>query len=84
MHANAVNADYFEPLLQRLKARGYRFVDLDSVLEDPAYASEDTYTGRGGITWLHRWALTRRVDPSMFRGEPRTPEWVQEVAGIEE
>ncbi len=40
--------------------------------------------GSGGIAWLHRWALTRDADRSMFRGEPTTPEWVEEAAGLGE
>ena len=39
--------------------RGYTFVPLEQALADSAYASADTYTGPAGITWLHRWALTR-------------------------
>ncbi len=84
LHANDLNADYLEPLLDRLVARGYRFIDLEEALSDPAYASPDRYVGPGGITWLHRWALTREVDRSMFAGEPATPDWVQELAGIRE
>lgn len=84
VHANALNADHFPALASRLEERGYRFVTLDEALEDPAYDSPDTYTGPGGITWIHRWALSRGVDPALFRGEPPTPEWVQDVAGIRE
>jgi peptidoglycan/xylan/chitin deacetylase (PgdA/CDA1 family) len=84
LHANALNADHLDKLVEALRLRGYRFVELDEALQDPAYSSEDTYTGPGGITWLHRWALTREVDPSLFRGEPTTAAWVQEVAGIQE
>ena len=58
--------------------------DLDEALEDSAYSSEDTYIGPGGLTWLHRWAITRDVDRSLFQGEPTTASWVQEVAGIQE
>ena len=71
-------------LVESLRQRGYRFIDLDTALKDPAYASEDTYTGPGGLTWLHRWAITRDVDRSLFQGEPTTASWVQEVAGIQE
>lgn len=84
LHANAINAHHLEALLLRLSERGYAFIDLETALADPAYASSDTFTGRGGITWLHRWALTREVDRSMFAGEPTTPDWVQETAGISE
>ncbi len=64
--------------------RGYGFVDLATALTDPAYGNEDTYTGPGGITWIHRWAITEGADPQLFRGEPTCPEWVQELSGIRE
>ncbi|MDA8017245.1 MAG: polysaccharide deacetylase family protein [Thermoanaerobaculia bacterium] len=84
LHANALNADHLPPLVEQLESRGYRFIELDEALGDPAFDSPDRYTGRGGITWIHRWAITRGVDPSMFHGEPATPDWVQDVAGIRE
>lgn len=84
LHANALNAHHLGELVVSLRQRGYRFIDLDKALEDPAYSSEDTYTGPAGLTWLHRWAITRDVDRSLFQGEPTTASWVQEVAGIQE
>jgi peptidoglycan/xylan/chitin deacetylase (PgdA/CDA1 family) len=84
LHANALNAHHLDELVKSLRQRGYRFVDLDTALEDPAYSSEDTYTGPAGLTWLHRWAITIDVDRSLFQGEPTTASWVQEVAGIQE
>lgn len=84
LHANLLNADHLSPLLDRLVARGYDFVTLDAALEDPAYGTADEYVGPGGITWLHRWAITKKVDPATFRGEPATPAWVQEAAEISE
>lgn len=83
LHANALNADHFDGLARMLRSRGYRFVTLERALEDPAYRSEDRYVGGGGITWLHRWALTRGVDPEFFSGEPRTPQFVLDEAGVE-
>jgi len=77
IHANALNADWLDELLDALAARGYHWVDLDTAARHPAYDRPiDGYTGPGGITWLHRWALTEGVDPSIFRGEPVVPEWV--------
>ena len=84
LHANALNADHLGSLLEGLRERGYAFVELEAALSDPAYASDDTYTGSGGITWLHRWALSRGVDRSVFAGEPTAPEWVQRTAGLRE
>ncbi len=84
LHANALNARLLPDLVNRLRSRAYAFIDLETALRDPAYESADTYVGPGGITWLHRWAITRGVDRSLFAGEPRTPAWVQALAGIEE
>ena len=84
VHANAINAHYLDRLLEALDQRGYEFIELELALSDPAFNSADTYVGPGGITWLHRWALTRGVDGDFFDGEPLTAQWVQDVAGIEE
>ena len=64
--------------------RDYRFISLDKALEDEAYRSVDRYTGPGGITWIHRWALTQDVDPGMFQDEPTAPNYVLQLAGLAE
>jgi peptidoglycan/xylan/chitin deacetylase (PgdA/CDA1 family) len=84
VHANRLNAAGLDDVATRLRLRGYSFVSLDDATSDAAYASEDRYTGPGGISWLHRWAITRGVPTETYRGEPTTPEWVQELAGIAE
>lgn len=80
IHANVLNADYLGALLDRVRERGYRFIDLDEALTDPAYGSKDDYFGPGGITWLHRWALTRKMDPSFYDGEPEVDQYVARLA----
>lgn len=86
LHDNRLNADSIEELVARHRALGYRFIDLDEALEDPAYARADTYTGPAGISWLQRWAMAE-VDGEarrrLFAGEPKTPGWILELAGIE-
>jgi hypothetical protein len=67
-----------------LAARGYRFVSLEEALRDPAYTSTDRFTGGAGISWLHRWALTRGGTSRVLPDEPRTPDWVLKAAGVEE
>lgn len=84
VHANALNAEAFGALADRLAKAGHRFITLERALEDPAYRSADTFRGAGGISWLDRWALTRGVPKGFFANEPATPKWVQELAGIEE
>lgn len=84
VHANELNSIYFAPLADRIVDLGYEFVTLSDALNDAAYRSPDEYTGPGGITWLHRWAITRDVDREMFRGEPETPEYVRQLAEMPE
>lgn len=84
IHANQLNADWFAALADRLSALHYKFVSLEEALDDPAYESADNYTGPGGITWIHRWAMTRDVDRSMFHGEPETPDYVLELTRLPE
>ncbi|MCA1575126.1 MAG: polysaccharide deacetylase family protein [Acidobacteria bacterium] len=82
LHANALNADYFDKLARMIKKRSYKFISLDEALTDKAYTSPDTYVGPGGITWIHRWAITAGKGDDFFRGEPRTPSFVMKEAGV--
>lgn len=81
VHANSLNADRFGELLARLRSRGYAFISLERALEDPAYSSLDTFVGRGGITWLHRWALSSGARP--LPGEPQPDDFVFRAANVE-
>jgi peptidoglycan/xylan/chitin deacetylase (PgdA/CDA1 family) len=77
IHAYALNADWLGVLLDALAQRGWRWASLDEALDHPAYRRPvHGWTGRGGITWLHRWAITADMDRSVFRGEPEVPAWV--------
>lgn len=77
LHASALNANTFDRLADMIVARGYRFVSLGEALKDPAYQRRDEFIGPGGITWLHRWALTDGRQGSTFAGEPVVPGWVE-------
>jgi peptidoglycan-N-acetylglucosamine deacetylase len=65
LHASTLNADHLNEVVEKIRARGYRFVTLDTALSDPAYSLPDTYIGDEGNTWLQHWAVTR--------GQPRMP-----------
>ncbi len=80
VHANALNADHLGELLAALEARGTRWIGLDEAVADPVYRRPtDGYTGPGGISWLHRWAITAGLDRAVFAGEPEVPAWVEEM-----
>jgi peptidoglycan/xylan/chitin deacetylase (PgdA/CDA1 family) len=81
LHGNALNADYFDELVEMMKRRGYRFVSLEDALTDEAYRSADTYAGRAGLSWLQRWAITRNHQPTkeLFKLEPEVTEFVRKA-----
>ncbi len=83
LHANMLNADYFDELAEELLKRNYQFISLKESLTDPAYQSKDSFIGRGGISWLHRWSYTKKVDKSFFAGEPEVPKNILDIAEIE-
>jgi peptidoglycan/xylan/chitin deacetylase (PgdA/CDA1 family) len=82
LHANVLNADTFDSFVAGLRTRGYRFVDLDEALRDPAYQRPDAYTGALGTSWLHRWAMAARKPWTFWSGQPTSPKWVLDLAGV--
>jgi peptidoglycan/xylan/chitin deacetylase (PgdA/CDA1 family) len=68
LHADALNADCFNALVRMMRARGYSFVSLGQALRDKAYRLPDSYSGEGGVSWIHHWAFT------MGKKAPRGPE----------
>jgi peptidoglycan/xylan/chitin deacetylase (PgdA/CDA1 family) len=82
LHANVINAAMMGDIARMLQTRGYRFVSLEEALTDPAYQSEDTFTGAGGISWIHRWALTKGKQ-YLLPDEPTVPDFVLKAAGVD-
>jgi peptidoglycan/xylan/chitin deacetylase (PgdA/CDA1 family) len=79
IHANMLNADKFGDLASMFERRGYRFITLERALADPAFQSADTFVGTSGITWIHRWALTKKMPKSFYADEPEVPGFVAEM-----
>jgi len=75
IHANDINAALLDEVLSRTAQRGYRFVELQTATEDPAYGSPDGYIGPAGPSWIHRWRAALGL-PAMMREEPDPPRWV--------
>ncbi|HEU4932356.1 MAG TPA: polysaccharide deacetylase family protein [Pyrinomonadaceae bacterium] len=78
IHANDLNADCLDEILQKLTERGYKFVTLDKVMADPAYETKDTYVNRYGPTWLFRWSKSKGMNLD-FSGDPDPPKWVMDL-----
>ncbi len=81
LHANSINADYFDDVVKMLKKRGYQFITLEDALKDKAYELPDTFIKRSGISWLHRWALEKGRG-NVLPKEPRVPKFVMKAAGL--
>lgn len=79
IHANFLNADRFGDLARMIRARGYSFAHIDEALADAVYTSADSYFNAGGISWLHRWAITRGMPGSTFASEPEVPAYIAEA-----
>jgi len=78
LHANSLNADYFDALAAMLRQRGYRFVTLDDALRDSAYASPLEITGIEGESWLEIWSRQAGLRPP---APPPVPAFVRRWAG---
>lgn len=81
IHANSINADYFDDLASMFVKRGYRFISLQEALEDEAYRLPDNFLRRAGISWLHRWTLDKGWD-FVVPNEPKVPDFVLEASGF--
>jgi len=81
IHANAINADYFDDLAAMMVRRGYKFVTLEEALKDEAYRLPDNFTRRAGISWLHRWTLDKSRE-FVLPDEPMVPEFVLKLSGF--
>ncbi len=81
LHANSINAEFFDDLAAMLVKRGYKFVTLEESLKDEAYRLPDNFTRRAGISWLHRWTLDKGRE-FVVPDEPPVPQFVLKASGF--
>ncbi len=75
VHANMLNADHFDKVIDMFKARGYEFVSLDEALTDAAYSMPDGQM-KWGRSWLHRWVIAKGIKP---KPDPDEPKWIWDL-----
>lgn len=79
-HANLLNADYFDELLEMYLEKGYTFISIEEALTDKCYHDlKDEFYKKSGISWLHRWAWTMGKRGDFFKGEPEVPAYINET-----
>lgn len=72
LHANELNADHLDKLVEMLKKRGYKFITIDEALKDKAYQLTEASSKRG-LSWLHRWMIAKGLP---INEEPGVPAWI--------
>ena len=77
LHDSLLNADTIEALITLFAQRGYRFVTLTEALQDPAYATPETFITKFGPMWGYRWANELHVKVN-GRDEPDPPAWISQ------
>ncbi len=60
LHANRLNAELIDKLLQIFEQKHYRFVTLDQAQSDAAYSTPEVVSKYGEM-WGYRWAKQRAV-----------------------
>lgn len=73
-HDNRLNTDFLPMLVQKLKEKEYRFIDLAEAMSDPAYGSYGYYYGNAGFSWVYRWMKDPASRRAAMRAEPSDPE----------
>lgn len=74
LHANELNADNFDALVDVIKSKGYRFITLERALEDSAYQFPDKYSATSD--WLSMWKFSKG---KKFDAPPQPPEFIQKI-----
>ncbi|MDQ3800296.1 MAG: polysaccharide deacetylase family protein [Acidobacteriota bacterium] len=74
LHANELNADNFDELVNVIKSKGYRFITLERALEDPIYQFPDKYNATSD--WLSMWAFSKG---KKFDAPPQPPDFIQKI-----
>lgn len=78
IHASWINADCLDEMLDKMEKRGYKFVSMEQALSDKAYQTKDNYTGKYGISWLHRWTLSLGIKMDR-KGELDPPKFIMDL-----
>ncbi len=60
------------------RRRGYKFISMREALKDPVYSMKNSYAGKGGFSWIHRWTMSmdKKLPP---RAEPDEPKWLRDA-----
>ncbi len=75
IHANHINGDYLDEIIDYFKEREYDFVNVEEAMSNSIYNSKENYVGRAGISRLERWAISADID---FKSAPKVDSRIME------
>ncbi len=75
LHANRLNEDVIDRVLETFEKKQYRFISLAAAQSDAAYQTPDTFITKFGPTWGYRWAAERGVKVNGAL-EPEPAAWI--------
>tara|TARA_R110002049_G_scaffold116643_2_gene269371 strand:+ start:4971 stop:5861 length:891 start_codon:yes stop_codon:yes gene_type:complete len=73
-HDNAINTDYLEEIITKLKQADYKIISFEESLKDSIYKQKDTYYKKWGISWLYRYMETQEERLKWMKQEPSLSE----------
>ena len=73
LHANELNADNFDRLIDLIRSRHYQFVSLEEALKDPVYKRPEKYVPTSD--WLLNWATNKGFHYS----PPQAPKYLVDI-----
>ena len=73
LHANQLNADNFDALVNIYKGKGYQFITVEEALKDEIYRAPEKYAPTSD--WLGHWAFSLGVNI----GSPTPPQFIQDI-----
>ncbi len=65
-HANTLNADHFEKVIQVIHQRGYEIVTLEEALQDTVFELGNPIVSEQSMGWLQRWAIHKGIPVDTF------------------
>lgn len=78
LHNNQLNADCIESLIKIFKSHDYKFISLKKALDDVAYQTRIEVYKNWGISWLERWAISKKIPREYLKQDPSTPSFINE------
>ncbi|MCT4638068.1 MAG: polysaccharide deacetylase family protein [Bacteroidales bacterium] len=69
-HDNAINADYIDVLVKRLKEDNYSIIALDEAMQDDVYKQKNNYNKKWGVSWFYRWMTNKDEIKKLMHKEP--------------